>query len=195
MDKMCSEITLLTLWRLLIIRKRYIHIILDLAWPKYIKSTLEQEYIVSILHSQLTRTDGSIGIGLASASKLSGLLPLRFLVVISEMHKDLWGSSGLVWFTNCMHSKYLVRKVCHANYRGMVSSVEIGGIVIVNGTTLFHTRSNPGCSLKLASISSSTGYTTNTMSADALAALEARASAVVFLIPKPEYFFSSIKKS
>ena len=39
--------------------------------------------------------------------------------------KNLWRSPGSVWFTNCMHSKchFLVRKVCHANYRGMVSSV------------------------------------------------------------------------
>ena len=63
MHKMCSEITLLTLWRFWIIRKRYIHIILDLAWPKYMKSTLEQDYIVSVLHSQLTWTDDSIRIG------------------------------------------------------------------------------------------------------------------------------------
>ena len=33
------------------------------------------------------------------------------------------------------------------------------------------------------------------MSADALATLEAKASAVMFLIPKPEYFFSSIEKA
>ena len=35
--------------------KRYIHIlnhILDLAWPKEMKVTLEQQYMLSVIHSQ-----------------------------------------------------------------------------------------------------------------------------------------------
>ena len=38
------------------------------------------------------------------------------------------------------------------------------------------------------------GYTTNTISADALVTLEVRASAVIYWSPRPEYFFSSIKR-
>ena len=118
--------------------------------------------------------------------------------------KNPWGSPGSVWPTVCIANILLEKfvtiitvawfQVCwlKCTYH---TQLEIGGVVILNRTTLFHTRSIPGCSLTLASISSSTGHTANTMSADALATLEARASAVMFLIPKPEYFFSSIKKA
>ena len=37
-------------------------------------------------------------------------------------------------------------------------------------------------------INTNAGYTANTMSADALATIEDRASAVMFLIPKLDYF-------
>ena len=48
----------------------------------------------------------------ASASEPSGLLPLTFCVVISEMHKNLWRFTGWVWFIYCAHSKcpFLVGK-------------------------------------------------------------------------------------
>ena len=46
----------------------------------------------------------------------SGVLPLKFLVVIREIHKNLWRCPGLVWFIKGTHSEclFLVRKVCRA---------------------------------------------------------------------------------
>ena len=43
------------------------------------------------------------------------------------MHKDLWRSLGWLWFINCAHHKFifLVRKICLASYRNMVSSEQL----------------------------------------------------------------------
>ena len=59
------------------------------------------------------------------ADEPSGLLPLKFLVVIDEMHKNLWRSLGSVPFINWADSKFLflVRKASHANCHAMISRV------------------------------------------------------------------------
>ena len=66
-------------------------------------------------------------------------------------------------------------------------------IVIVNGTALFHLRSNPGRSLMLASISSGL-HRLHSQYADALSTLEVGHQQSCYWSPKPEYFFSSIKR-
>ena len=60
-------------------------------------------------------------------SEPSGLFPLNFLIVINDMHKNLWRKPGSEWFINCAHGKYifLVKKVYIVNYLDMVSNVQV----------------------------------------------------------------------
>ena len=105
-----------------------------------------------------------------------------------------------------MHSKclFLVRKVCHTNYCGMVSSVqvemyhtqlEIQALLLLmelHYLTEEATQAAHWCSHQFRA--ACTGYTANTMSADALWTLEVGHQQSCYWSPKPDYFFSSIKR-
>ena len=63
----------------------------------------------------------------APASRLSGLLPLKFLIVISDMHKNQGRTPGSEWFINFSPGKYifLVRKTYIGNYLDMICNVQV----------------------------------------------------------------------
>ena len=116
----------------------------------------------------LARTDGLLGIGerqwavwIASIEILNP--ELKFLMVISDMHKDLGRSPGSEWSINCAYREYivLVRKVYIVDYFDMISRVQMEIYPLLQQIhplllfTELHIGSNPGRSLTLASTSSS----------------------------------------
>ena len=74
----------------------------------------------------------------SNGSEPSGLLPLKFRVVISEMRKHVWRWPGCVWFANCVPRKFifLVRNVCRASYR---DKIDINSHIVVKSAGVWST--------------------------------------------------------
>ena len=91
-------------------------------------------------------------------NRRTGLLPLKYRSVISEMYIHLQRCLESVSCINFSLSKFLciVKKGCRAKYRDSVWSVplKVYHTQLGNGITLFHTGSNLSGSLTFASISS-----------------------------------------
>ena len=132
--------------------------------------------------------------------------PYHYTTDFCRAYKNLWRSPGSVWFTNCMHSKCLfrVRKVCHTNYCGMVSSVQVE--MYHTSWRFSHCYCKWNCTISLkkqprpladARINSSglhrlhSQYHVCWCSVD----FRSRASAVMLLIPKARIFLLQHQKS